>query len=246
MSPRSGQPSGTSKKVRVRVLVVDHSDVVRRGIRSLLSEVDTVAVVGDTASASEALDLVRTTRPQLVLLDAGLSAHSAFALSRAIASDPLPHALVVMLSSVEDVEQALEAFAAGVSGYIARDACIEELLAAIDRTLRGETSVDPILGARLLQAVSRGPAALVDRPAPLTTRESDVIRLLAVGKTNKEIASGLTMALGTVKVHIERIFGKLGTSTRSETAVRAIELGLVEPPGRTLDHRETVQEPLHY
>lgn len=65
---------------------------------------------------------------------------------------------------------------------------------------------------------------------PLTARESDVIRLLAVGRTNKEIARGLTMALGTVKVHIERIFGKLGTSTRSETAVRAIELGLVDPP----------------
>ena len=244
MSSGFGHPDGHPSGAKVRVLIVDHSELVRRGIRSLLGEVQAITVVGVASSMSEALDLVRTRRPNVVLLDAGLTADSSFAATSAIVNDPTSNARVIMLSNSPDVEHALGAFAAGVSGYVSRDLCLDEMLAAIDRARRGETSVDPILGARLLLAVSRGPVWPANRPEPLTARESDVIRLLAEGKTNKEIAGGLALALGTVKVHVERIFAKLGASTRSEAAVRAIEFGLVDPPGTLAGRPDSLRESL--
>lgn len=244
----SGRPDGRATASSVRVLIIDHSDLVRYGLRAVLADLPQVSVVGQVATAADAIRAVTELRPDVVLMDAGLPDQGGYTATTRIAAGTNAPA-IVMLSSFDDAEHALRAFACGANAYISTDTTQAELLATILRTVRGETSVDPILGAKLLQALARSAAApsITSQPDALTPRELDVLRLLACGRTNKEIAAGLVIAVGTVKVHVERIFGKLGTSTRSEAAVRAIELGVVEPRGDVVAgsrwdvHRESLR-----
>jgi DNA-binding NarL/FixJ family response regulator len=228
----SGRPDGLATASLVRVLIVDHSDLVRYGIRAILADLPRIDVVGQVATAADAIQAVIDLRPDVVLMDSGLPDQGGYTATTEIVARAGALA-IVMLSSFDDAEHALQAFACGANAYISKNTTQAELLATILRTVAGETSVDPILGAKLLQALARSAGAplITSQPDALTPRELDVLRLLACGRTNKEIAAGLVVAVGTVKVHVERIFGKLGTSTRSEAAVRAIELGIVEPAG---------------
>lgn len=227
--PPASAGGGQAGEPAIRVLVVDHSDLVRSGIRAVLVDQPTVTVIGEVADAAEAVAAAARDRPDVVLMDGGLPARGGYE-ATAIIRRECPATAIVMLSSLEDAGHALDAFARGAHGYLSRDVSQSELVAAIHRAAAGETSVDPVLGARLLQALAaRSPATSL--PDGLTRRELDVLRLLASGRSNKEIASSLVVAVGTVKVHIERILGKLGASNRSEAAIRAIELGIVEPAG---------------
>lgn len=229
-SPRSARAGpGRSGAPPIRVLIVDHSDLVRHGIHAVLVNEPSVAVVGEVSSAAEAIAAASRHRPDVVLMDSALPDRGGYDATCVIRQE-CPATAIVMLSSFEDASHALDAFASGANGYLSRDVSEAELVAAIHRAATGETSVEPVLGARLLQALAATPPS-TSLPDALTPRELDVLRLLATGRTNKEIANSLIVAVGTVKVHLERIFGKLGTSNRSEAAVRAIELGIVEPTG---------------
>lgn len=231
---RSPAPAGAGRRraPAIRVLIVDHSDLVRSGIRAVLGNEATVNVIGEVADAAAAVDAAARDRPDVVLMDGGLPARGGYVATATIRR-ACPATAIVMLSSLEDASHALDAFASGAQGYLSRDVNQSDLVAAIQRAAAGETSVDPVLGARLLRALAaRSPAA--NLPEALTRRELDVLRLLASGRSNKEIAGSLVVAVGTVKVHIERILGKLGASNRSEAAIRAIELGIVEPAGEII------------
>lgn len=235
---------GIAASSPIRVLIADHSDFVRQGISSILADVPEVCVVGVAATAAEAIELSLALKPGVILMDGNLPDRGGYEATRRLAANCRTSA-VVMLSAFEDAEHALDAFACGAHGYLSKDVDRSELVAAIRRAAAGEISVDPVLGARLLQTLAAGASLVAARPDALTTRELDVLRLLAKGNTNKEIASGLVVAVGTVKVHVERIFGKLGTSTRSAAAVRAIQMGIVEPPeGPTGNHWDASHEPL--
>ncbi|GAC1666448.1 MAG: response regulator transcription factor [Candidatus Limnocylindrales bacterium] len=217
----------------IRVLVVDHSDVVRRGLREILAEEPSLEVVGTLASGAEAVAACRSLDPDVLIMDAALPDRGGYEASRRIRAESSRPA-IVMLSSFDDASHALDAFASGANGYLSKDVSRADLVATIHRAATGETSVDPILGARLLQALAGPSSPTANTPDCLTPRELDVLRLLACGQTNKEIANRLILAVGTVKVHVERIFGKLGTTNRSEAAVRAIELGIVDPSGEVV------------
>jgi DNA-binding NarL/FixJ family response regulator len=224
----------------VRVFIVDHSELVRVGIEAILADQPWIDVVGAAATAAGAHETLVSVRPNVVLVDADLPDDGARELLRSTHDRPTGSGghspAVVVVASSPQADRALDAFAMGACGYLAKDVSADALLDAIRRAAAGEVSVDPVLGAHLLQALAATGTAVLPSPDALTPRELEVLRLLATGRTNKEIASQLIVALGTVKIHVERILSKLGSTNRSEAAVRAIELGLVKPgreaPGR--------------
>nr|MBA2300085.1 response regulator transcription factor [Chloroflexota bacterium] len=162
----------------VTVLIVDHTDFVRQGIASILADVPEVAVVGVAATAGEAIELGLRLRPEVILMDGNLPERGGYEATRRFAAD-CRSAAVIILSAFEDAEHALEAFACGANGYLSKEVNRTELVAAIHRAAAGETSVDPVLGARLLQALAAKPAIVAVRPDVLTPRELDVLQLLA-------------------------------------------------------------------
>jgi DNA-binding NarL/FixJ family response regulator len=134
---------------------------------------------------------------------------------------------VLIVTMHETPEYLLEALRAGAAGYVLKDATRAELLTAVRQVLRGEQVLNGGLAARLLQRMVFTEPARVQDVARLTPRELDVLRLLAQGKTNREIAAALIVSAGTIKVHVEHIIAKLGVSDRTQAAVRALELGLL-------------------
>jgi DNA-binding NarL/FixJ family response regulator len=224
----AGTPGVDTPARLTQVLIVDHSELVRVGMKAVLSDLPSLDVVGAVATAEEALRAARELQPRVVLVDAELPDEGTYKVVRAIRQSGGPVSVVV-ISSAPEAQRALIAFESGASGYLSKDVTRDALFDAIRRAASGEVSVDPVLGAHLLQALAASGSTVMPGPDALTARELDVLRLLASGRTNKEIASQLIVALGTVKVHVERILSKLGSTNRSEAAVRAIELGLVKP-----------------
>jgi DNA-binding NarL/FixJ family response regulator len=143
-----------------------------------------------------------------------------------------------MVTMHENPDYLLEAVRAGAAGYILKDASAEQLVGAVRRTLEGESSLEEDLAMRLLRRLASEPAGTVPEarkrrepmPEGITPRELDVLRLLAQGKTNRRIAQDLEINRGTAKIHVQNIIAKLGVSDRTQAAVRAIELGILEPP----------------
>jgi DNA-binding NarL/FixJ family response regulator len=155
--------------------------------------------------------------------------------TRAIKQE-LPHTGILIVTLSEDPDYLLEALRVGAAGYVLKDASRREVVDAMRQVLSGESPLDPKLAAQLIRRLaSQAPAAKDRSAAPkhddeLTQRELDVLRLVAEGKTNAEIAQSLFISVGTVKVHVERIIAKLGVSDRTQAAVRAVELGYLTPP----------------
>ena len=178
--PAHGSIPGDPRFV-TRVVVANHSDVIRRGLTAILAEASAVTVVGCAETLRDAIEQARELRPDVVVLD-GAFGPDAFAAVRALSVDS--GASVVIVAAGSDAQEALDAFAAGARGFLTSDSRPDELVTAIERARRGETSVDPILGARLLQALATRPRAAMTTPDPLTPRERDVLRLLASGRTN--------------------------------------------------------------
>lgn len=215
---------------RIRVFLVDDQAMIRAGIRSFLHQRDLFEVVGDDGDARRAVERIAEVRPDVVVLDItmpGLSGLDALPLIR----KAVPRVRVVMLTHHEGetfVEQALQA---GAEGYLSKDSDPAELAIAIEAVHRGDPFVSPKVAAGLLVGLrQRGPRADApkSRLASLTQREREVFQLLAVGKSNKEVATKLEMSLGTAKKHRENLQRKLGCSSAAELARIAIREGLLE------------------
>jgi DNA-binding NarL/FixJ family response regulator len=216
-----------------RLVIVDDHALVRSGIRSMLAGDPELAVVGEAASGPEAIDLCRRLRPDLVLMDIRMPGMDGFAATRAIKA-ALPRTGVIMVTMQEDPDALFAAVGAGAAGYVLKGATPDELTAAIRTVLGGESLLDQRLTMALLRslaAVQQQPAAPVRQPEspvePLTVRETEVLRLLARGLTNGQIADALVVSPGTVKNHVGHIIAKLGVADRTQAAVRALELGLL-------------------
>jgi DNA-binding NarL/FixJ family response regulator len=218
--------SGTS------VVVVQPQEMFRVGVRAILQATPLMRVVGEGATAAEAIDRCRATRPDAVLTEIRLPDSDD---GRHIARlrEVSPRSAIVVLSDVGDPGVVLAALHAGARAYLLKGAASTDLAQAIDRAVAGHAFVDSSLAGEILVALatdsgSRGPAAM---PEPLTPREVDVLREIATGRSNKEIAHRLEVAAGTVKVHIARILAKLGAANRAEASIRGVQLGLVDPGG---------------
>jgi two-component system response regulator NreC len=206
----------------ITVLLCDDHALLRSGLRRLLEAEDDVQVVGEAANGDEAVEQARALEPDVVLLDVVMPRRSGL--------DALPDILVaapstkvLMLSMQDDAGYVRRAFAAGASGYLLKDAADSELVQAVRDVAAGRRYLHPILGARLAEAEASAPDR--DDSDPLSEREHEVLRLLALGHTNQEIAKQLFISVRTAETHRAHIMSKLRLSTRAEIVRYALATG---------------------
>ena len=212
---------------RLRVLLVDDHDLFRTGLRNLLEE-QGVQVVGEAASGSDALRIVREIAPDVVVMDLNMPGMSGVEATREItAIAPLTRVVVLTISDQDD--DVMDAIVAGACGYLVKDSSIEELMRGINAAAIGESLISPPIASKVLQrmrAVTLDQGAETIR-AELSERELDVLRLIANGKDNSEIAEALHISPKTVKNHISNILMKLQIENRIQAAVYAVRSGIV-------------------
>ena len=207
----------------IRILLVDDHLVVRKGLRTFLSYDPDLEVVGEAADGREALTKARELTPDVVLMDLLMPEMDGIAATAAIRRE-LPETEVLALTSVLEDASVVGAVRAGAIGYLLKDTQAEALCKAIKAAAAGQVQLTPKAAARLMQAVS-GP----ESPEALTERETDVLRLLAQGYSNKQIARSLNNTEKTIKTHVSRILSKLGVQSRTQATLYAIRTGLVSP-----------------
>ena len=210
----------------IRVLVVDDHAVVRAGLRLLLDAEEDIETVGEAGDAREALFEVRSSKPDVILMDVGLGAGKSGIEAAPDVLHEAPGAKVLMLSMQDDPRYVRESFAAGASGYVLKEAADSELVTAVRQVASGTRYVDPVLGARIAAADAEAERAAEEDP--LSDREREVLRLLALGHTNQEIAKSLFISVRTAETHRAHIMQKLRISTRAELVRYAIGQGFLD------------------
>lgn len=208
----------------VRVLVVDDQRLVREGIASLLDIQDGISVVGMAADGKQAIDQVLALSPDVVLMDVRMPEMDGVD-AVAVLRKRAPECRVVMLTTFDDEEYVVQALRAGASGYLLKDLPAAKLAEAVGLAHAGVTQLDDAAAQHIAAALASHPAP--NRADALTTRETDVLKLIASGATNREIAKRLFLSEGTVKNHISRILGRLGLRDRTQAAVYARDHGLL-------------------
>ncbi len=207
----------------IRVLIADDHSVVRKGLRMFLGRDPEIVLVGEAADGQEAVALARQRRPDVVLMDLLMPGMDGIA-ATAIIRRELPETEVIALTSVLESDSVVGAIKAGAIGYLLKDTQAAELRKAIKAAAAGQVQLSPQASAYLVQQV-RLPET---RPAEtLTEREMEVLRLLADGQSNKEIARTLQIAEDTAKTHVRHVLAKLGVQSRTQAVLCAIRLGLV-------------------
>jgi DNA-binding NarL/FixJ family response regulator len=204
----------------IRILITDDHQVVRQGLRMFLSDDAEMEIVGEASDGAEALRLAHELKPDIVLMDMLMPVMDGIAATAQIRRE-LPDTEVIALTSVLEDSAVIGAVKAGAIGYLLKDADPDELRGAIRAAAAGQVHLTPKAAARLVREV-RAP----DNPQPLSGREVDVLRLLAAGKANKEIAAALTIGEQTVKTHVSNILMKLGVQSRTQAALYAAQMGI--------------------
>lgn len=211
-----------------RIVLVDDHEVVRIGLKSLLERHPQFEVVGEAASAREALEQVAALKPEVVLMDIRLPGTSGIEACEEIVNK-FPGTKVIMLTSYAEDEMLFSAIRAGASGYVLKQINSEDLIKAIEAVSRGEALLDPAVTQRVFQEVRR---AVKEEEASafahLSQQEKHVLLLVSEGKTNREIAKLLFLGEGTVRNYVSSILSKLGVSNRAEAAAYAVEHNLRE------------------
>jgi DNA-binding NarL/FixJ family response regulator len=210
-----------------RVIIADDHELARAGLRSMLAGDRGLELVGEATNGHEAVALCRQLHPDLAVLDVRMPEMDGLAATRSI-KQQCPKTSVLIVTTHEHYDYLLAALKAGAAGYMLKDVSRHELLTAVRRVLRGESILNGELATRALQRLA-SETAPYEGPPPerLTPREREVLHLIAEGKTNREIAAQLSLSVGTVKIHVEHIIGKMGVSDRTQAAVRAVECGLL-------------------
>jgi DNA-binding NarL/FixJ family response regulator len=214
----------------IRVLIVDDQELVRTGFRVIVDAEDDLEVVGEAADGRSAVETAALLRPDVVLMDIRMpNLDGIEATRRLLATERAPR--VLMLTTFDLDDYVYEALRAGASGFLLKDAGAGELLHAIRVVAAGEALLSPSITVRLIADYARRPPRREQPPAlaELTARELEVLRLLARGLSNAEIAERLVLGDATVKTHVARIFSKLDLHDRSQAVVLAYESGLVAP-----------------
>lgn len=216
----------------IRVCVVDDQTLVREGIQSLLGLSEEVVVIGEAADGEAALALIAHDPPDVLLLDLRMPRRDGIATLHAMRERgiDLP---VLVLTTFDDDELVLQALRAGARGYLLKDVTLEQVVAAIKTLADGGSLVQPALTARMERALAQQPTVDgftgLPRPQALTPRELEILRLLAGGYSNREMAAALHLAEGTVKNHVSSVLMKLGVRDRTRAVLRALDLGLLRP-----------------
>ena len=210
----------------IQVLIVDDHAIVRDGIRSLLSTIDDMDVVGEAATGKEAITLFNRLHPDIVLMDLVMPEMDGIQAIEAIMKRN-PAAKILVLTSFATDDKVFPAIKAGASGYLLKDSDSEELVRSIREVQRGESSIDPKIARKLLLELSDPPPQPSPTEVdPLTERELEVLKFVARGQSNGEIAQHLVISEGTVRTHVSNILGKLHLASRTQATLYALRKGL--------------------
>jgi DNA-binding NarL/FixJ family response regulator len=217
--------------VTTRVVLADDQPLVRAGFRMILEAEDDIDVAGEAGDGEEAVAVTRQLQPDVVLMDIQMPKVDGLEATRRIAQDASTDSRILILTTFERDDYVFEALRAGASGFMLKNAAPEDLVRAVRVVATGDALLDPAITRRVIQdyAQRAAPRKNDARLARLTERELQVLRLLATGKSNAELAAHLYLGEGTVKTHVSHLLGKLGLRDRVQAVVFAYETGLVEP-----------------
>jgi NarL family two-component system response regulator LiaR len=224
MSPCEFREADISLTETIHVFIADDHAVVREGLRALISTEPGIEVVGEAADGGEAVARVRSLHPDVILLDLVMPHKNGIEAIREITQEN-PEARILVLTSFADDDKVFPAIKAGALGYLLKDASPQELLQAIRDVYRGEPSLDPTIALKLIRELKR-PTDLPLASESLTEREMEVLRLVARGLTNQEIAEMLGISERTVRTYVGNILGKLHLANRTQAALYALRKGL--------------------
>ncbi len=216
----------------IAVLLVDDQRLIREGLRTLLELHHDLRVVGEAADGLDAEAAVGRAHPQVVLMDLRMPRRDGVTATERIATR-WPGVRVLVLTTFDDDDLVFRSIEAGAAGYLLKDVGSDALADAIRAAARGDSPLEPGVARRLLERVRGRPTApdtKTDRHEPLTTREGEVLRLLAMGATNRQIADTLALTEGTVRNHVSAILGKTGLHDRTQAALYGLRLELTHSP----------------
>jgi NarL family two-component system response regulator LiaR len=208
----------------IRIIIADDHAIVRKGIRAVLRNVPDIDVVGEAATGWEAIAEVKKLQPDVVLMDLAMPELDGIQAIARIMNDN-PKVRILVLTSFASEDKIFPAIKAGALGYHLKDSTPEEMMEAIRQVHRGESSLHPVIARKVLQELSR-PSGRPPTPDPLTPREVEVLRLVAQGRNNQEIAEELVISETTVRTHVSNILGKLHLASRTQAALYALREGL--------------------
>jgi len=209
-------------------MLVDDQTLVRQGVRSLLSLAEGIEVVAEASDGKQAVETIPAAAPDVVLMDMRMPVMSGLEALQALARDGrLPPTII--LTTFDDDQLVLAGLKAGAKGFLLKDVSLEQLVDAIQTVAAGGSLVQPAMSQRLLSGLEhmRNQFVSLEQPDPLTERETEILRLMAGGFSNKEIANSLGVAEGTIKNHVSNILSKLGVRDRTRAVLKAFELKLV-------------------
>jgi NarL family two-component system response regulator LiaR len=208
----------------IRVLIVDDHTIVRKGLRALLSTEADIEIIGEAEDGLRAVDQAKKLQPDVVLMDLVMPQMDGIEATRRITAD-CPKTRVLVLTSFAADDKVFPAIKAGALGYLLKDSGPEELVQAIQQVYRGEPSLDPPIARKVLMELSRPPKKPLTTD-PLTEREMEVLRLVAQGKSNRDMAEELVITEATARTHVSNILSKLHLASRTQAALYALREGL--------------------
>jgi DNA-binding NarL/FixJ family response regulator len=214
----------------IRILLADDQRLFREALHSLLASQPDIQVVGEAGDGEQALRLIAELRPDMVLMDVQMPVLDGVAATRRI-HEQFPACKIILLTTFDDDDYVFEGLRAGALGYLLKDAPAQNLTEAIHSAARGETFLHPSIATKVVARLNQQSGAASSMPAgltePLTAREIDILRMIARGYSNREIADELVITEGTVKNHVTSILGKLGVRDRTQAVLKAQDLRLV-------------------
>ena len=218
---------------KISVVLIDDQNLVRQGIKSLLGLTNHIQVIAEADNGKAGLDIIRQHKPDVVLLDLRMPELDGIGTLEALRQESYQPP-VLILTTFDDDSLVLSALKEGAKGYLLKDVSLAQLVEAIDVLAGGGTLIQPALTERLIKGISGLSEGMIDKSYnaieqvdKLTERESDVLRLMAGGYNNKEIATMLGNSTGTVKNHVSSILSKLGVKDRTKAVLKALELGII-------------------
>lgn len=217
------------ENMTIRIIIVDDQSLFREGLRTLLSIWDDLEVVAEAGNGEEAITAVSHHHPDVVLMDLHMPILNGVAATRQISQNH-PTSKVIVLTTFDDDDYIFDGLRAGAIGYLLKDVSSEKLVEAIRAAANGHSFLQPSIAAKVVAEFSRLAAPTPTLPSliePLSDRELEILRLVAIGASNKEIATQLFIAEGTAKNHLTNILSKLGVRDRTQAALKAHELGLL-------------------